>query len=67
MDIIYFLIPVSLLLVVIVTVAFLWAARGGQFRDLERHGSDIFYEDGLEADNKGAATEENKATTEEHN
>ena len=38
MDIVYLLIPVSAVLVVAILVGFLWAARGGQFEDLERRG-----------------------------
>ena len=35
MDIIYFIIPIALLLVVIAVVGFLWALNSGQFDDLE--------------------------------
>lgn len=45
MEIIYLLIPVSLLLVGVIVAGFLWAARSGQFEDLERRGSDILHDD----------------------
>lgn len=35
MEILYFLIPLSLVLVAAVVWAFLWAIRSGQFDDLE--------------------------------
>ena len=35
MDILYLLIPVSLLLVLLVAAFFWWAAKSGQFDDLE--------------------------------
>lgn len=45
MDIIYLLVPISVVLVGVIVWAFLWAVRRGQFDDLERHGHDIFHED----------------------
>lgn len=45
MDIIYLLIPVSVILVILIVAAFLWAIRHRQFDDLERHGRDILLDD----------------------
>lgn len=45
MEVIYLLIPISLLLVIVIVAGFLWAARAGQFEDLERRGSDILHDD----------------------
>ena len=45
MEVIYLLIPVSLVLVIVIVAGFLWAARAGQFEDLERRGSDILHDD----------------------
>lgn len=45
MDSLYFLIPVSIVLVAIVIVIFLWAVRSGQFDDLEGPGHSILYEE----------------------
>jgi len=44
-DIIYLLIPVSILLVGAIVAGFLWAANHGQFDDLERRGRDILFDD----------------------
>lgn len=44
MDVIYLLVPVSLVLVTVIAAGFVWANRTGQFDDLERHGRDIFLE-----------------------
>jgi len=45
LEIIYLLIPVSLVLVIVIVAGFLWAARSGQFEDLERRGRDILHDD----------------------
>ncbi len=45
MEIVYLLIPVSAVLVVAILIGFLWAARGGQFDDLERRGREILHDD----------------------
>jgi cbb3-type cytochrome oxidase maturation protein len=41
MDILYLLIPLSVLLVLAILAVFGWALHGGQFDDLERHGAAI--------------------------
>lgn len=41
MDIIYMLIPLSVLLVLAILGVFAWALRAGQFDDLEQHGEQI--------------------------
>jgi cbb3-type cytochrome oxidase maturation protein len=41
LDILYFLIPFSALLVLAILAVFAWAVRGGQFDDLEREGERI--------------------------
>jgi cbb3-type cytochrome oxidase maturation protein len=38
MEILYLLVPMSVLLVLALLVLFAWALRGGQFEDLEREG-----------------------------
>jgi cbb3-type cytochrome oxidase maturation protein len=35
MDILYLLIPLSLVFVVIIALVFLWAVKSGQFEDME--------------------------------
>ena len=62
MDIIYLLIPVSILLVGAIVAGFLWAANHGQFDDLERRGRDILFDDD---DAPGTTHPETEQTREE--
>lgn len=41
MDILFLLIPVSVLLVLLILGVFAWALHGGQFEDLQREGERI--------------------------
>lgn len=41
MDILYLLIPASVLLVLAILAVFAWALRAGQFDDLDREGERI--------------------------
>jgi cbb3-type cytochrome oxidase maturation protein len=41
MDIVYLLVPLSLVLVVAIGWAFVSAVRGGQFEDLDKEGGSI--------------------------
>ena len=45
MDIIYLLIPVSLLAVLLISMLFWWAIKGGQFDDLEGPSFQIMMDD----------------------
>lgn len=45
MDIVYLLIPLSVVLVFLIGAAFWWALRGGQFDDLEAPAHDILMDD----------------------
>lgn len=45
MDILYLLIPISLALVGVIAVAFLWAVRSGQFEDMEGPAHRILMDD----------------------
>lgn len=45
MEVIYLLVPLSILFVVVIVVAFSWAMKHGQFSDLERRGRDILLDD----------------------
>ena len=45
MGIVYVLLPVSLLLAAMGVLAFTWAARGGQFDELDTEASRILFED----------------------
>ncbi len=51
MDILFLLVPFSVLVVLALIAVFAWALQGGQFDDLDREGQRIFEEDVLrEAD-----------------
>jgi len=47
MDILYLLIPVSLILVIGIVSAFLWSIKSGQFEDLEAPSHHILMDDDL--------------------
>ncbi len=51
MDILFLLIPLSLLLIIVILWAFLWSVRSGQFDDLEGPAYRILMDDGPEDDN----------------
>lgn len=50
MDILYLLIPISVLLVLVVLGIFGWALNDGQLDDLEREGARILATDDLRLD-----------------
>ena len=45
MDILYLLIPISLILISVIILIFLWAIRSGQFDDLEGPAHKILMDD----------------------
>ena len=45
MEIIYLLIPISLVIVALITWAFLWAIHSGQFEDLEGPAHEILMDE----------------------
>ena len=45
MEILYLLVPLSLVLVVVIAVVFRWSLRSGQFDDLEGPGHRILMDD----------------------
>jgi cbb3-type cytochrome oxidase maturation protein len=45
MDILFFIIPLSLVLVILIGAAFLWAVRSGQFEDMEGPAHRILMDD----------------------
>lgn len=50
MDILYLLVPMSVLLVFALMLVFRWALGAGQFDDLEREGERILLEDSPKLD-----------------
>jgi len=66
MDVIYGLIPGMILLGLIAVGVFFWAARSGQFDDLEGEASRILMDDDLPSKPpKAGAEEANKADADE--
>lgn len=55
MDILYLLIPMSVLLVLLILGVFGWALNSGQLDDLEREGARIVDDDGPELDARQGA------------
>jgi cbb3-type cytochrome oxidase maturation protein len=45
MDILYLLIPMSLVLVAVIALIFLWAVKSGQFEDMEGPAHRILMDD----------------------
>ncbi|TQV87530.1 cbb3-type cytochrome oxidase assembly protein CcoS [Aliikangiella coralliicola] len=51
MDVIYWLIPLSIALLVIAIAIFFWAVRTGQFQDLDSPPVDILFDDDIKQQN----------------
>ncbi len=45
MNILYLLIPITLIFVVVMAVAVIWAISSGQYDDLERDAEDVLLDD----------------------
>ena len=56
MEILYLLVPISVVLVFLIGIAFWWSLRSGQFDDLEGPGYRILMDDDQAAGEKAAAT-----------
>jgi cbb3-type cytochrome oxidase maturation protein len=56
MDILFLLIPLSVVLVFLIMVVFAWAIHSGQFDDLEREGERILNADPAPVDADQAVT-----------
>lgn len=54
MDILYLLVPLSVVLVFVIGVVFWWSLRSGQFEDLEGEGFRILMDDDKPAPGQGA-------------
>ncbi len=52
MDILYLLIPISLVLVAVIALALLWAVKSGQFDDMEGPAHRILMDDDLPQQNQ---------------
>lgn len=47
MEIIYFLVPVGMVMLAIAVALFTWAVKSDQFEDLDREGTRILFDDDL--------------------
>lgn len=45
MEILYLLIPLSIILIILIALIFFWAVKSGQYDDLEKSGHDILMDD----------------------
>lgn len=57
MDILYLLIPVSVVLVFLIGIVFWWSVKGGQFEDLEGPAYRILMDDDLPKVDNSASVE----------
>ncbi|MEY4592282.1 MAG: hypothetical protein RIR18_1177 [Pseudomonadota bacterium] len=57
MEVIFLLIPISILLVFGIAISFWWSVRGGQFDDLEGPGFKILMDDDRPENIKSGHTE----------
>lgn len=45
MEILYLLIPLSIIIIILIALIFFWAVKSGQYDDLEKPGHDILMDD----------------------
>jgi cbb3-type cytochrome oxidase maturation protein len=50
MDILFLLVPLSVVLVFVIMAVFAWALKSGQFDDIERQGERLLRDDVAEVD-----------------
>jgi cbb3-type cytochrome oxidase maturation protein len=48
LDVIYWLIPLSIVILMVAVAIFFWAVRTGQFQDLDSPAVDILFDDDLD-------------------
>lgn len=58
-DVWYFMIPIAMVFVGIAIIVFFWSVKSDQFEDLDRHGSNILFDD----DNAAHQEAQKKTTT----
>tara|TARA_Y100000385_G_C13074654_1_gene630811 strand:- start:633 stop:857 length:225 start_codon:yes stop_codon:yes gene_type:complete len=62
MEILFVLIPVSLMIVLLALYAFVWSVNNGQFDDLEKEGQRILSAEGAEAERRQYGVESSVVT-----
>lgn len=60
MSIIFVLIPIAIVLVLVAIGIFFWAVKSDQFKDLERHGSSILFDDDVKPEKSSPECDNNK-------
>ena len=65
MNIIYFLIPIAIIFVIIAVSIFFWAVRSEQFKDLERHGHSILFDDDVKSESKPVPSDNSLTNTDD--
>ncbi|WP_444994047.1 cbb3-type cytochrome oxidase assembly protein CcoS [Aliikangiella sp. IMCC44359] len=45
MDVIYWLIPLSIVILIVAVIIFFWAVKSGQFQDLDSAAIEILFDD----------------------
>jgi cbb3-type cytochrome oxidase maturation protein len=45
MNVLYFLLPISVVVLIVAIAGFFWAINSGQYDDLDRHAIDILLDD----------------------
>ncbi len=53
MEILFFMLPISIATLFIAIAYFFWAVRSGQYDDLDRHARDILLDDAIEQAKRG--------------
>lgn len=66
MEVLYVLVPLSLMLVSIGILIFIWAVKSGQFDDLEGPAHHILYDDDAEMIPEESRTKEQQAIADAH-
>ena len=62
MDVIYWLIPLSIVILMVAVAIFFWAVRTGQFQDLDSPAVDILFDDDLPHTKPSNLTENSKVS-----
>ena len=69
-DVWYFMIPIAMVFVGIAIIVFFWSVKSDQFEDLDRHGSNILFDDDnaahQEAQRKTTTSSDTKESREQH-
>lgn len=63
MDVIYWLIPLSIAILLVAIAIFFWAVKSGQFQDLDSPAIEILFDkDSPQSDSKAESQQKNETT-----